>query len=53
VMLQNDQSKMDQMYAYMQNQERINQQQMSELSVQQIGRTRNLVQPNLTVFNNP
>lgn len=53
VMLQNDQSKMEQMYAYMQNQERINQQQMSELSVQQIGRTRNLVQPNYTVYNNP
>lgn len=53
VMLQNDQSKMSQMYAYLQNQERINQQQMRELSVQQIGRTRNLVQPNYTVYNNP
>jgi type IV secretion system protein VirB5 len=53
VMLQNDQSKMSQMYAYLQNQERINQQQMRELSVQQIGRTRDLVQPNYTVYNNP
>lgn len=53
VMLQNDQSKMSQMYAYLQNQERINQQQMRELSVQQIGRTRDLAQPNLAVFNNP
>lgn len=53
VMLQNDQSKMEQMYAYLQNQDRVNQQQMNELSVQQIGRTRDLVQPNLTVYNNP
>ena len=53
VMLQNDQSKMNQMYAYLQNQERINQQQMRELSVQQIGRTRDLVQPNYAVYNNP
>jgi len=53
VMLQNDQSKMEQMYAFLQNQELINQQQMSELSVQQIGRTRDLVQPNLELFNNP
>ncbi|CAA9891711.1 conserved exported hypothetical protein [Candidatus Methylobacter favarea] len=53
VMLQNDQSKMNQMYAFLQNQERINQQQMRELGVQQIGHTRNLVQPNYTVYNNP
>lgn len=53
VMLQNDQSKMSQMYAYLQNQERINQQQMRELAVQQVGHTSALVQPNYAIGGNP
>lgn len=52
VMLQNDQTKMQQMYAYLQNQERVNQQQLRELSVQQVGRTSALVQPNYSIMNN-
>ncbi|MCQ8118485.1 type IV secretion system protein [Methylomonas rosea] len=53
VMLQNDQTKMQQMYAYLQNQELVNQQQMRELAIQQVGRTSDLVQPNYSVTNNP
>jgi type IV secretion system protein VirB5 len=51
VMLQNDQTKLQQMYAYLQNQERINQQQMQELAVQQVGHTNQLVQPNYSIMN--
>jgi type IV secretion system protein VirB5 len=51
VMLQNDQAKMQQMYAYLQNQELMNQQQMRELAIQQVGSVGALQQPNLSVIN--
>ncbi|OAI10742.1 hypothetical protein A1359_15915 [Methylomonas lenta] len=51
-MLQNDQIKMQQLYASLQNQEQVNQQQLRELAVQQVGSTSTLVQPNYSVVNN-
>jgi len=48
-MLQNDQTKMQQMYAYLQNQQELIRQQNREMAIQQVGHTGNLVQPNLTV----
>lgn len=51
-MLQNDQTKMQQMYAYLQNQEQVNQQQMRELAIQQVGSISALQQPDLSIVNN-
>lgn len=51
VMLQNDQTKLQQMYAYLQNQELVNQQQLRELAIQQVGSVGALQQPNLSVIN--
>jgi len=53
VMLQNDQTKMQQMYAFLQNQDRVTQQQMQEVAIQQIGSVGTLQQPNLSITNNP
>lgn len=53
VMLQNDQTKMQQMYAFLQNQDRVTQQQMREVAIQQIGSVGTLQQPNLSITNNP
>lgn len=50
VMLQNDQSKMQQMYAYLQNQELMTQQQLRELSIQQTGNAESLQRPDLSVI---
>ncbi|OAI00912.1 hypothetical protein A1353_19070 [Methylomonas methanica] len=52
-MLQNDQTKMQQTYAYLHNQEVVTEQQMRELAIQQVGRTSDLVQPNYSIVNNP
>lgn len=52
VMLQNDQTKMQQMYAYLQNQERVGEQQKRELAIQQVGHTKDLTQPNYSTNTN-
>uniref|UniRef100_UPI00402BB955 type IV secretion system protein n=1 Tax=Methylomonas sp. SPW-1 TaxID=3438877 RepID=UPI00402BB955 len=49
-MLQNDQTKMQQMYAYLQNQDQLIRQQNREMAIQQVGHTGNLVQPNLSIM---